>query len=337
MKGPGVAKTVERRAEPTPATWLAAARETLRLEAAAILGLEPRLGPSFAQAVDLLYGCRGRVIVTGMGKSGLVGRKIAATLTSTGTPSLFVHPAEGVHGDAGVAMSGDVVIALSKSGETGELLDLLSVFKRFDLPVIALVGKPSSALARHADVALDCSVDQEACPHDLTPTASTAAMLALGDALAMALLTRRDFRPEEFAAFHPGGALGRRLLLTVADVMVTGDACPWIPVEASMREAILEMAHKRGTVPVVDEDRAVVGVVTNGDLMRLMERTDRVFDVPVREVMTGDPKVTRPDALAAAAVNQMENHGIMAMPVVDDDRRLLGIVHLHDCMRAGVV
>lgn len=336
MRGPDMAKTVERRAEPTPASWLAAARETLRLEASAILGLEPRLGPSFAQAVDLLYGCRGRAIVTGIGKSGLVGRKIAATLTSTGTPSLFVHPADGVHGDAGVAMSGDVVIALSKSGETGELLDLLSVFKRFDLAVIALVGRPGSSLARHADVALDCSVDEEACPHDLTPTASTAAMLALGDALAMALLTRRDFRPEEFAAFHPGGALGRRLLLTVADVMLTGDACPSIPIEASMREAILEMAHKRGTVPVLEAGR-VVGVVTNGDLMRLMEETDRVFDVPVRAVMTADPKVVRPDALAAVAVNQMENHGIVAMPVVDDDRRLLGIVHLHDCMRAGVV
>ncbi len=331
-----MAETIRRKAEPAPATWLAAARETLRLEAEAIRALEPRLGPSFAQAVDLLYGCRGRAIVTGMGKSGLVGRKIAATLTSTGTPSLFVHPAEGVHGDAGVAMSGDVVIALSKSGETGELIDLLSVFKRFDLPVIAITGRPGSTLARHADVALDGSVDQEACPHDLTPTASTAAMLALGDALAMALLTRRDFRPEEFAAFHPGGALGRRLLLTVSDVMVTGKECPSVPVSASMREAILEMAHKRGTVPVVDGD-LVVGVVTNGDLMRLMEETDRVFEMPVRDVMTPEPKVTRPDALAAAAVNQMENHGIMAMPVVDEDARLLGIVHLHDCMRAGVV
>lgn len=336
MRGPGMAKTVDRRAEPTPATWLAAARETLRLEANAILGLETRLGPSFAQAVDLLYGCRGRVIVTGMGKSGLVGRKIASTLTSTGTPSLFVHPAEGVHGDSGVAMSGDVVIVLSKSGETGELLDLLTVFKRFDLAVIALVGRPASPLARHADIALDCSVDEEACPHDLTPTASTTAMLALGDALAMALLTRRDFRPEDFAAFHPGGGLGRRLLLTVADVMLTGDACPSVPIESSMREAILEMAHKRGTVPVLKDGR-VVGVVTNGDLMRLMEETDRVFDVPVRTVMSPDPKLIRSDALAAVAVNRMENHGIVAMPVVDDDRRLLGIVHLHDCMRAGVV
>jgi arabinose-5-phosphate isomerase len=331
-----MAERIRRKAEPAPAAWLAAARETLRLEAEAIRALEPRLGPSFAQAVDLLYGCRGRAIVTGMGKSGLVGRKIAATLTSTGTPSLFVHPAEGVHGDAGVAMSGDVVIALSKSGETGELIALLSVFKRFDLPVIAITGHPGSTLARHADVALDGSVAQEACPHDLTPTASTAAMLALGDALAMALLTRRDFRPEEFAAFHPGGALGRRLLLTVSDVMVTGEDCPSVPVSASMREAILEMAHKRGTVPVVEGDR-VVGVVTNGDLMRLMEETDRVFEVPVRDVMTREPRVTRPDALAAAAVNQMENHGIMAMPVVDEDARLLGIVHLHDCMRAGVV
>jgi arabinose-5-phosphate isomerase len=323
--------------ETDPVEWLARARETLAVEAAAIVALETRLGPMFIQAVEHLYGCRGRAIVTGIGKSGLIGRKIAATLTSTGTPSVFVHPSEGVHGDAGVAMRGDVVLALSKSGETRELLELLGVFKRFDLPVIALVGRPASTLGRHADVMLDCSVDREACPHDLTPTASTTAMLALGDALAMALLTRRGFRPEEFAVFHPGGALGKRLLLTVADVMVVGKECPSVSVDATMREAIVEMAHKRGTVPVIDSTRRVVGVVTNGDLMRLMEETDRVFELPVNEVMTHDPKVTRRDALAAAAVNQMENFGIVAMPVVDDQRRLDGIVHLHDCMRAGVV
>jgi arabinose-5-phosphate isomerase len=321
---------------PKAVEWLARARQTLSVEAAAIRALETRIGPSFVEALDHLYGCRGRAIVTGMGKSGLIGRKIAATLTSTGTPSVYLHPAEGVHGDAGMAMAGDVVLALSKSGETREVLELLSVFKRFDHPVIALVGELDSTLGRHADVALDCSVDEEACPHDLTPTASTTAMLAMGDALAMALLTRRDFRPEEFALFHPGGALGKRLLLTVADVMVTGDECPSVPSTATMREAVVEMARKRGTVPVLEEDR-VVGVVTNGDLMRLMERTERVFATPVTEVMTTDPKLTRPDALAAAAVNQMENHGIMAMPVVDEDRRLLGMVHLHDCMRAGVV
>ncbi|HUP00311.1 MAG TPA: KpsF/GutQ family sugar-phosphate isomerase [Gemmatimonadota bacterium] len=324
-------------ADPGATAWLARARETLRLEAGAIAALETRLGPSFAQAVEFLFACRGRAIVTGMGKSGLVGRKIAATLTSTGTPSVFVHPAEGVHGDAGIALRGDVVLAISKSGETRELLELLGVLKRFDLPLIALVGRPDSTLARHADATLDCSVDQEACPHDLTPTASTAAMLAFGDALAMALLTRRDFRPEEFALFHPGGALGKRLLLTVADVMVSGEGCPSVPMEATMREAILEMAHKRGTVPVVDGGRRVVGVVTNGDLMRLMEATDDVFRIPVAEVMTRDPKVTRGESLAATAVNQMENHGIVAMPVVDGAGRLQGIVHLHDCMRAGVV
>lgn len=320
-----------------PAEWLARARETLQVESAAIAALETRLGPAFVEAVDHLFACRGRAIVTGMGKSGLIARKVAATLTSTGTPSVFLHPAEGAHGDAGVAMKGDVVLALSKSGETREVLDLMSVFKRFDLPVLALVGELDSTLARHADVALDCSIDQEACPLDLTPTASTTAMLAMGDAVAMALLTRRDFRPEEFAVFHPGGAIGKRLLLTVADVMVTGEACPAVEVGATMREAVIEMAHKRGTVPVVDGAGTVVGVVTNGDLMRLMERTDRVFEVPVREVMTAEPKVVGPDALAASAVNQMENHGIVAMPVVSADRRLLGIVHLHDCMRAGVV
>lgn len=321
----------------SPTDWLARARETLVVEAQAIRALETRLGPSFVEAVDRLFACRGRAIVTGMGKSGLVARKIAATLTSTGTPSVYLHPAEGVHGDAGVALKGDVVIALSKSGETDELLQLLGVFKRFDLPIVALVGAPRSTLARRADVVLDCSVDEEACPHDLTPTASSTAMIAMGDALAMALLTRRDFRPEDFAVFHPGGSLGKRLLLTVADVMLTGDLVPSVPIDATMREAIVEMAHKRGTVPVVDDRQRVVGVVTNGDLMRLMEETDQVFAIPVAEVMTKEPKTIVPDALAATAVNQMENHGIVALPVVDAERRLEGIIHLHDCMRAGVV
>ena len=321
----------------SPADWLARARETLVVEAQAIRALETRLGPSFVEAVDRLFACRGRAIVTGMGKSGLVARKIAATLTSTGTPSVYLHPAEGVHGDAGVALKGDVVVALSKSGETDELLQLLGVFKRFDLPIVALVGTPRSTLARRADVVLDCSVDEEACPHDLTPTASSTAMIAMGDALAMALLTRRDFRPEDFAVFHPGGSLGKRLLLTVADVMLTGDLVPFVPFSATMREAIVEMAHKRGTVPVVDDRQRVVGVVTNGDLMRLMEETDQVFTMPVARVMTKEPKTISPDALAATAVNQMENHGIVALPVVDAERRLVGIVHLHDCMRAGVV
>jgi arabinose-5-phosphate isomerase len=319
-----------------PLEWLSRARETLRVESMAIASLEARIGPAFVEAVDLLYECRGRVIVTGMGKSGLVGRKIAATLTSTGTPALYLHPAEGVHGDAGMAMRGDVVMVLSKSGATPEVIELLALFKRFRLPVVAMVGDTDSTLGRHADVALDVSVSQEACPHDLTPTASTAAMLALGDALAMALLTRRDFRPEEFATFHPGGALGKRLLLKVEDVMVTGADCPEVPVTATMREAVIEMAQKRGTVPIVDDGRRVVGVVTNGDLMRLMRQTDHVFPIPVREVMSSQPKVTRPGALAATAINQMENYGIVAMPVVDDGNRLVGIVHLHDCLRAGV-
>lgn len=322
--------------EVPPLVWLARARETLRVEANAISALEARIGPSFVEAVDHLYACRGRAIVTGMGKSGIVGRKIAATLTSTGTPSVYLHPAEGIHGDAGMAMRGDVVLALSKSGETPDLIELLNVFKRFDLPVLAMVGRGESTIGRHADVVLDVSVAEEACPHDLTPTASTTAMIALGDALAMALMTRRGFQPEEFAVFHPGGALGKRLLLTVRNVMVSGVDCPRVPVGASMREAVVEMAGKRGTVPVVDGDERVVGVVTNGDLMRLMRETDHVFPIPVEDVMTKDPKVTRPDALAAAAINQMENHGIVALPVVDGEHRLVGIVHLHDILRAGV-
>lgn len=295
------------------------------------------MGEEFVRAVDLILECRGRVVVVGMGKSGLVGRKIASTLNSTGTPAFFLHAAEGLHGDLGMVVRGDVAFLLSKSGETEELCQLLNLFRRLKVPTIGLLGSLDSTLGRACDVALDVSVKEEACPHDLAPTASTTAALALGDALAMALLMERGFGPADFAILHPGGVLGKRLLLKVEDVMLTGNDVPSVSFETTMREAVLEMMAKRGITAVVDGDRSVVGVVTNGDLVRLMRTTDQIFGVPVREVMNPRPKTVRPETLAVTALNRMETFGIMAMPVVDGKGSLVGIVHLHDLMRAGVV
>jgi arabinose-5-phosphate isomerase len=309
-------------------------RDVLRQEADAVAALARRLDARFGAAARLVARCKGRVIVTGLGKSGLIARKIAATMTSTGTPALYVHPVDSLHGDLGVVGRDDVAVVLSKSGETGELFDLVAQLKRLGVPIIAMVGEPSSTLARHADVVLDAAVDAEACPFDLAPTTSTTVSLALGDALAVAVYEARGFRPEDFAALHPGGALGRRLLLTVADVMVK-DGLPAVCADASMRECVVLLAERRGTVAVVDEGRTVLGVVTAGDLTRLMERRADFLDATVGEVMTRSPKLAHPDELGGAAVLRMEQKGIMAMPVVDEADRLVGIVHLHDLLRAG--
>ena len=320
-----------------PARALERAREVVRIEAEAVARLEERIGEPFARAIETLLACRGRVVVTGMGKSGAVARKLAGTLASTGTPAVCLHPSEGAHGDAGALVRGDVVLAVSKSGETDELFPLLTAVKRLGLPVVALVGNPTSTLARHADVVLDVAVEREACPLDLAPTASTAAAMAMGDALAVALLEERGLGAEDFARLHPGGALGRKLLLRVADVMVTGPAAGRVKDGETMREAVMEMSAKRGIVAVLDGDDRVRGVLTNGDLMRLMRDGRDVFPVPVARVMTREPRVCDADELAAAAVSRMETHGIVSMPVVDSGGRMLGILHLHDCMRAGVV
>ncbi len=314
------------------------ARAVLRAEAEAVAALEPRLDGGFLDAVRLIAEAPGRVIVSGLGKSGLVGRKIAATLTSTGTPALFLHPVDGLHGDLGIVGRGDVAILVSKSGETEELGGLVEYLSRLGVAIVALTGRTDSSLGRAARVVLDCSVLQEACPFDLAPTTSTTAALAMGDALAVALLLRKGFTREDFARLHPGGALGRKLTLRVQDLMLTEDL-PFLPPEASMRECIVLLAEKRGTVPIVDgaEARRVVGVVTAGDLTRLMEHAEDFLARPVAGVMNRNPKLTSPDALAAAAVYQMETHGIMALPVVDEEQRLLGIVHLHDLLRAGAV
>ncbi|MFN2433122.1 MAG: SIS domain-containing protein [Gemmatimonadota bacterium] len=314
------------------------ARDVIRTEAGAVARLEGRIGAPFARAVELVLACRGRVVVTGMGKSGVVARKVAATLASTGTPAVFLHPSDSAHGDAGVVLRGDVVLVISKSGETDELFPLLSSLKRLDLPIVALVGNPASTLARHADVALDVSVEREACPLDLAPTSSTAAAMSMGDALAVALFEARGLGPEDLARLHPAGALGRRLLLRVDDVMVPLEQAGRVDEAASMREAIVQMAARRGIVAVLDGEGRVVGVVTNGDLMRLMRAGDDVFGIPVARVMTREPEVCATDELAATAVHRMETRGIISMPAVESSGgRLVGMIHLHDCMRAGVV
>src|SRR3989441_8539148 len=309
-------------------------RRVLALEAEAIRRVGERLGPGFARAVRLLADAKGRLIVSGLGKSGLIARKIAATFTSTGTAASFLHPVDSLHGDLGIVGRDDVAIVLSKSGASDELFGLLNHLKRLGVALIAITGDADSALARQADVVLDAGVAEEACPETLDPTASTAAALALGDALAVTLLEEKGFRREDFAALHPGGALGRNLLLRVGDVMLTGEV-PTLGPDRPMRECVVLLAEKRGTVAVVDPAGSLVGVVTAGDLTRLMEKTDAFLDIPVGNVMTQTPKSTTPEELAGAAVALMEKHGIMALPVLDGGRKLVGMVHLHDLMKAG--
>jgi len=306
------------------------------MEAAAVAALEDRLDSRFEAAVEAVLHASGRVLVSGVGKSGIIGRKLAATLTSTGTPASFLHPTEALHGDLGIVRSGDVAILLSKSGESDELRGLLEYFGRIGVRTIALTGRTDSTLGRHAEVVLDCAVAEEACPHDLAPTCSTTATLAMGDALAVALLLARGFGREDFARLHPGGALGRRLLLRVGDVMVT-QMLPLLPPAATMRECVVLLAERRGTVAVVDGAGLLLGVVTSGDLTRLMEREEHFFAIPVSHVMTTDPRTADADQLAAAAVGVMERSGVMALPVVDADHRVVGMLHLHDALRAGAV
>jgi len=312
-----------------------AGRRVLRMEAEAITRLEAGLDQAFARAVRLIREAGGRIIVSGIGKSGIVARKIAATLTSTGTPASFLHPVEGLHGDLGMVGDDDVALLVSKSGDSGEVGALVEHLLRRGVRIIAITGRRESTMARAATVILECTVTEEACPFDLAPTTSTTAALAMGDALAVALLLLRGFTAEDFARLHPGGALGRRLGLRVRDVMVT-QALPWLPPDATMRRCIVLLAEKRGTVPIVDVQRRVIGVVTAGDLTRLMEKDEAIFDLPVSGIMTRSPKVTDASTLAVAAIHQMETHGIMALPVVDEQGVLTGIVHLHDLLRAGL-
>ena len=310
-------------------------RRVLRLERDALAEVERRLGDHFASAVELIARSQGRVIVAGVGKSGLIGRKIAATLTSTGTQAIFLHPVDSVHGDLGIVGTQDTAILISKSGESDELLSMLDHLKRFGVRTIALTGDRESSLGRLSDVVLDAWVQEEACPHDLAPTTSTTAALALGDALAVALLEEKGFRREDFARIHPGGSLGRRLLTRVSDVMLTNEL-PFLRATALLRDAIVQLAERRGIAIIVDEQQRLKGVITSGDFTRLMEHEPDALGVPVERVMNSNPKSARADELASAVVFRMEKHGIMAMPVLDDDDSVVGVVHLHDLMRARV-
>ena len=306
------------------------ARQVLEIEAAAIVALVDRLDDRFAAAVQTLDDCTGRVIVTGMGKSGIISRKIAATLASTGTPAFFLHPAEAVHGDLGVIQGDDVVVALSHTGETGEILRLLETIKRVGAHVICLTGAPDSTLGQAADVTLDCGVRVEACPLNLVPTASTTAALALGDALAMTLLVKKGFREEDFASLHPGGGLGKRLL-RVSRLMHTGTDLPTVDTGTPMRTVLREMSNKRlGMTCVLAADRQLVGVITDGDLRRRLVSEDRLMERTAGDVMTASPSTIAPSALAAQALHIMETQRITSLAVVDDDGRVQGVVHLHD-------
>jgi arabinose-5-phosphate isomerase len=326
------------------------AARVLRLEAEAILALIPKLDARFADAVARLHDAAGRVIVTGMGKSGLIGRKVAATLASTGTPAYFLHPAEGGHGDLGMVARGDVVLALSNSGETDEILAILPPLKRLGVPIVLLTGNPGSTLARQCEVVLDVSVAEEACPMNLAPTSSTTAALAMGDALAMALLELRGLRPEDYAALHPRGALGWRALFRVADLMHSGDSVPRVGQDARLKEAIEEMtltrprsvsagqsAHACGMTTVVDPAGRLVGVFTDGDLRRLHLAGEAFADARVGDVVQGRPKTIRADDLAATALATMETFAITSLVIVDDAARPWGVVHMHDILRAKIV
>jgi arabinose-5-phosphate isomerase len=321
-----------------PDRVLLLARDALDIEARAVSGLKARLGSSFPQAVKAMGLCKGRVVVTGMGKSGHVGRKIAATLSSTGTPAFFLHPGEASHGDLGMVTPQDLLLAISNSGESDELNAILPTLKRLGVVCVAITARPESSLARHADMVLNCAVDQEACPLNLAPTASTTAQMALGDALAVALLDARGFREEDFARSHPGGSLGRRLLVRVSDLMRQGDRVPRTGPDATFIELIHEMTDKAmGISAVVDANNRVVGVFTDGDLRRLIERGGDLRELKAHEVMTRNPRVITADALAAEAATLMENHKVTSVLVVDADNHLVGTLNANTLMRAKVI
>ena len=316
---------------------LTLARKVLQTEAAAVLALVNRVDERFARAVSLILECKGRVIVTGMGKSGIVCRKIAATLASTGTPAFFLHPAEAVHGDLGVIQADDVVIAMSYSGETEELTQVLETLKRIGAPLVALTGDVKSTLAKCANVALDCSVSEEACPMNLVPTASTTAALAMGDALAMTVLVEKGFKPEDFANLHPGGRLGKKLR-RVEQMMTSGDGLPVVQLHTAMRDVIYEMSRKKlGMTTVLEKDGRLAGIITDGDLRRKMASTPDILDLTARDVMTTNPVAIPHTTLAVEALALMEQRKITSIVVIDPDRRVTGVVHLHDLWRTGMV
>ncbi|HXX74670.1 MAG TPA: KpsF/GutQ family sugar-phosphate isomerase [Nitrospiraceae bacterium] len=313
-------------------------RRVLQIEARAVQTLVDRLDERFTQAVDLLYNCKGKVVVSGMGKSGLIGQKIAATLASTGTPAFFLHPAEGVHGDLGMLARRDTLIPISNSGETKEILQLLPYIERMGVPTVALTGKMGSTLAKHSDVVLDVSVSEEACPMGLAPTASTTATLAMGDALAVALLQKRGFKSEDFAQFHPGGTLGRRLLIKVRDLMHVGDEVPRVQEQATGSAAISEISAKKlGMTTVIDRTGALLGVITDGDLRRFVQQGGEIIKATAGTLASRSPRTIGPDDLAARAVEVMERYSITTLVVTEGEQRIVGVIHLHDLLKNGIV
>lgn len=313
------------------------AKEVLDIEAKSILRLKDNIGVEFDKAIDILYNCKGRVIVTGMGKSGLIGKKIAATMSSTGTPTYFLHPAESTHGDSGVITRNDVIIAISNSGETQELLNLLPLIKRFGCEMIGMTGNLNSTLAKTSEVVLDISVEREACPLGKAPTASTTATLAMGDALAVCLMEKKGFTKEDFLLYHPSGKLGKGLTYKVRDLMITGDKMPLVSEGESFSEVIKTISdYKLGMAMVLDLDKKLAGVLTDGDIRRTVIKYPDTSDVKVKDVMTSNPKRITPDAYAASALNLMEKYSITALAVVDENNIPVGVIHVHDLLRAGV-
>ena len=313
------------------------AREFIKLEQEAVAGLESVLDDGFLRVIDLLLECKGRAVVTGMGKAGLIAKKVAATLASTGTPAIFVHPAEAIHGDLGMITGNDVVLAYSNSGQTEEMLRILPYIKYVRAPLVAITSKGESELARQADILLKLDIEKEACPLNLAPTSSTTAMLVLGDVLALVLLESRGFKPEDYAIFHPGGSLGRRLLTKVEDIMHSGASNPIVPEETALRDAILVMSSKRlAATSVVDAGGTLAGFFTDGDLRRYLMKGAPDMDTPMRDIMTKNPKTVRPSMMAVKALEILREYKIIALPVVDDEHKPIGMVHLHDITRAGI-
>lgn len=317
------------------------AKKVLSIEAAAIENLIPRINDRFMAAVDRILTCKGRIVITGMGKSGIIGKKMAATFASTGTPAFFLHPAEGIHGDLGMVTPNDIVIAISSSGESDEILGILPAIKRIGASIIAMSGREASTLGQAADLFIDVSVEKEACPLGLAPTASTTATLAMGDALAIALLSSRKFTPEDFALYHPGGALGRKLLLTVESVMHSGEEMPLVTLDKTVKEALFVITDKGlGATLVVDKDGQLLGLITDGDIRRGLEKGHEFLDKTVETLMTKTPRTITADRLAAEALRTMEKNQprpITVLPVVDGQNRAIGIIHLTDLLRQGVV
>lgn len=312
-------------------------KNVIRIESEAVTNLSDSINADFVKAIEVILKCKGRVVLTGMGKSGLIARKIVATLNSTGTASIFLHPTDALHGDLGMVRMEDVVILISKSGMTDELAKLLPMLKRIGVKLITMTGDPESPLAKESDVVLNVHVNEEACPHHLAPTSSTTATLVMGDALSVVLLQLRNFTPEDFAFLHPGGSLGKRLSLQIKEIMFTGDKIPAVSVDASIKDVILEITSKRlGTTCVIDEQGILKGIITDGDLRRLLERTLEIKNLKASDILTKNPKVMRQEYLASFALQQMENYKITTLIIIDENHKPIGIVHLHDLINLGL-